>query len=103
MNLYEICFIEGVEKKTVYILGNTEAEAGRKFTETFPHVLSTNVISVFIDEPGNKTQVVISDIRMPFMSMVIFMIKAAIAAIPAAAFLWCVSILISGFFMGAIS
>ena len=27
--------------------------------------------------------VIITDIRMPFMSMVIFMVKAAIAAIPA--------------------
>jgi hypothetical protein len=28
-------------------------------------------------------QVVITDIRMPFLSMVLFMVKAAIAAIPA--------------------
>jgi hypothetical protein len=31
----------------------------------------------------NNNQVTIVDIKMPFMSMVVFMIKAAIAAIPA--------------------
>jgi cell division septal protein FtsQ len=32
---------------------------------------------------NSNNQVTIVDIKMPFMSMVIFMIKAAIAAIPA--------------------
>ena len=32
---------------------------------------------------SENTQVVVTDIRMPFWSMVIFMIKWAIAAIPA--------------------
>jgi len=32
---------------------------------------------------SNNNQVTIVDIKMPFMSMVVFMIKAAIAAIPA--------------------
>jgi hypothetical protein len=31
----------------------------------------------------DSNQVVITDIKMPFMSMVVFMVKAAIAAIPA--------------------
>ena len=31
----------------------------------------------------NTTQIVVTDIRMPFWSMVVFMIKWAIAAIPA--------------------
>lgn len=31
----------------------------------------------------NNNQVVITDVKMPFTSMVIFMVKAAIAAIPA--------------------
>jgi hypothetical protein len=31
----------------------------------------------------NETRVVVTDIKMPFVSMVIFMVKAAIAAIPA--------------------
>ncbi len=33
---------------------------------------------------SNPNQVTIVDIKMPFMSMVVFMVKAAIAAIPAA-------------------
>lgn len=31
----------------------------------------------------NNNRVVITDVKMPFISMVIFMVKAAIAAIPA--------------------
>jgi hypothetical protein len=37
---------------------------------------------MMVDEP-NKQAVVVTDIRMPFFSMVIFMVKWAIAAIPA--------------------
>ena len=34
-------------------------------------------------ENDNSTRVVVTDIRMPFWSMVVFMVKWAIAAIPA--------------------
>jgi hypothetical protein len=34
-------------------------------------------------ETENPTRVVVTDIRMPFWSMVVFMVKWAIAAIPA--------------------
>ncbi|HDY86318.1 hypothetical protein LCGC14_0630980 [marine sediment metagenome] len=34
-------------------------------------------------EDNNPTQVQITDIKMPFWSMVIFMVKASIASIPA--------------------
>jgi hypothetical protein len=34
-------------------------------------------------ETENNNCVVITDVKMPFISMVIFMVKAAIAAIPA--------------------
>ncbi len=34
-------------------------------------------------EPSNPDRVSIVDIRMPFWSMVVFMVKAAIASIPA--------------------
>ena len=34
-------------------------------------------------DTGNQNQVVITDVKMPFISMVVFMVKAAIAAIPA--------------------
>ena len=36
---------------------------------------------------GNHTEVVVTNIRMPFWSMVVFMIKWAVAAIPAFAIL----------------
>lgn len=35
------------------------------------------------NQQSNQTKVVISDIKMPFWSMVVFMVKWAIAAIPA--------------------
>jgi hypothetical protein len=41
-------------------------------------------------------QVTIVDVKMPFMSMVVFMVKAAIAAIPAVIILAVISMLISG-------
>ena len=31
----------------------------------------------------NNNRIVITDVKMPFISMVVFMVKAAIAAIPA--------------------
>lgn len=34
-------------------------------------------------ENNNGNQVTIVDVKMPFLSMVVFMVKAAIAAIPA--------------------
>ncbi len=34
-------------------------------------------------ENNNKNEVTIVDVKMPFLSMVTFMVKAAIAAIPA--------------------
>lgn len=103
MSVYKIIFIEGVEKNTVYILSDNEADAGRKFSEIFPKVSSDHVISVLVDTPSNQNLVVISDISMPFMSMVIFMVKAAIAAIPATIILSIVGVLIYGLFMGAVS
>ena len=51
----------------------------------------------------NHTEVVVTNIRMPFWSMVVFMIKWAVAAIPAFAILvilgGIVSILLHGFGM----
>jgi len=50
-------------------------------------------------ENTNLTDVSIVDIRMPFVSMVIFMVKAAVAFIPAAIIL----ALIGAMFMGLIA
>lgn len=51
----------------------------------------------------NRQEVVVTDIRMPFLSMVIFMIKWAVAAIPAFVILsalFGVVSLLFGHFMG---
>ena len=56
-------------------------------------------------ENSSTNKVTIVDIKMPFMSMVVFMIKAAIAAIPAFLILSLIitgiSILLSSIFGGA--
>ena len=49
---------------------------------------------------AEKTAVVVTDIRMPFGSMVVFMIKWAIAAIPAFIILAILGFLASAMFMG---
>jgi hypothetical protein len=41
-------------------------------------------------------EITIVDVKMPFMSMVVFMVKAAIVAIPAVIILAVISMLISG-------
>lgn len=81
MTTYEISYLEGMEKKTVYISGADETEAGKKFSRAYPNISSADVVSVMDIEKSN--QVTIADIKMPFISMVAFMVKAAIAAIPA--------------------
>ncbi len=50
-----------------------------------------------------KNEVVITDIKMPFWSMVVFMVKWAIAAIPAFIILAILGAVIVGFFGGAAS
>ncbi|MFA5902829.1 MAG: hypothetical protein WC836_02770 [Desulfobacula sp.] len=47
-----------------------------------------------------KQEVVVSDIQMPFGSMVVFMIKWAIAAIPAAIILFILGAILTGVFAG---
>ena len=53
----------------------------------------------------NDTRVVVVDIRMPFWSMVVFMVKLAIASIPAFIILSILSAVVmavfGGIFMGA--
>tara|TARA_R110001606_G_scaffold346892_4_gene496018 strand:+ start:46799 stop:46978 length:180 start_codon:yes stop_codon:yes gene_type:complete len=55
-------------------------------------------------EDNNPTQVHITDIKMPFWSMVIFMVKASIASIPAFIILSIIGMIVfsvMGGFMGA--
>ena len=46
----------------------------------------------------NRNNVVVVDIKMPFMSMVVFMVKWAIASIPAIIILFVIGIVLGGFF-----
>lgn len=49
-----------------------------------------------------RQEVVVTDIRMPFMSMVNFMVKWAIASIPALLILVVLGLVASAFFAGII-
>lgn len=54
----------------------------------------------------NRQEIVVTDIKMPFMSMVVFMIKWAIASIPAfilLSILFGIFTLIFGSFMGSMT
>lgn len=50
-----------------------------------------------------KNEVVITDIRMPFISMVVFMVKWAIAAIPAIIILTLLAAIVAAFIGGGTS
>jgi len=50
-----------------------------------------------------RNDVVITDIKMPFLSMVVFMVKWAIAAIPAIIILGFLGVTIMGFISGLTS
>ena len=54
-------------------------------------------MSIEIDD-RNKNEVVISDIKMQFGSMVVFMVKWVIASIPAMIILFLVGFLVMGVF-----
>ncbi len=51
----------------------------------------------------DKTEVTVVDIRMPFLSMVVFMVKWAIASIPAIIILVVIGAMIAGFMGGLLS
>jgi len=48
----------------------------------------------------NSNNVVVVDIKMPFMSMVVFMVKWAIASIPAIIILMVLVVIFGGIFRG---
>ncbi len=48
--------------------------------------------------PAEETKIIVADIKMPFISMVIFMVKWAIAAIPAIIILFILGAILSGIF-----
>ena len=54
-------------------------------------------MSIEIDD-SNKNEVVITDIKMQFSSMVVFMVKWVIASIPAMIILFLVGFLVMGVF-----
>ena len=55
-----------------------------------------------MEHQTHRQEVVVTDINMPFGSMVVFMVKWAIAAIPAMMFLGAVFALLSFIFSGII-
>lgn len=83
MSVYEVVFLDGVEKKTAYIAADTENFAGKQFSQHYPTILPENIMSVSLFCLKDRNKVSISDIDIPFMTMVMFMVKFVIAAIPA--------------------
>ncbi len=54
-----------------------------------------------MSDEGNKLRVIVTDIHMPFLSMVIFMVKWALASIPAIIILMLIVSLAWRILMGA--
>ncbi len=96
MKTYEVGYLEGSEKKTAFVTGGNEAEAGKKFSSMHPGVSANEILTVKDIEAGNS--VVVTDIQMPFISMVIFMVKWAIASIPALLILALIFTVVAGMF-----
>lgn len=55
MSKYQVDFIDGVEKKTVYIDGNDESEAGKKFKNMFPNISTDEILNVTKNGGNNNT------------------------------------------------
>lgn len=53
-------------------------------------------------DAGNEHRVVITDVRIPFISMVVFMVKAAIASIPAVIILGLLGAIVTALFGGIV-
>ena len=52
---------------------------------------------------AGRSEVVVTDIQMPFMSMVVFMIKWVLASIPAFLILAVLGAVLAGIFAGALT
>jgi len=98
MKTYEVNYLDGSEKKTVYIAGENEVIAGKNFSSMYPDITSNEILTVRNIETG--ASVVITGIQMPFVSMVGFMVKWAIASIPALLILALIFSILIGFFSG---
>lgn len=51
----------------------------------------------------DEKMVIVTDIRMPFISMVVFMVKWVIASIPAFIILWIIGVILTLLFGGMMS
>lgn len=51
-------------------------------------------------EYEEERQVIVTDIRMPFLSMVVFMVKWVVASIPAIIILWIIGAILALLFGG---
>ena len=88
-------------------------EDWENYNATFPYSDKSSSDKVVVNDNKNTNQsnnenkgtqtVKISDIKMPFGSMVVFMVKWAIASIPAIIILMILFAIFGGFFMGMIS
>tara|TARA_Y100001949_G_C15743414_1_gene224665 strand:- start:187 stop:510 length:324 start_codon:yes stop_codon:yes gene_type:complete len=83
-------------------------EDWENYNATFPYsdkgVLNDNINTNQSNNENKGTQTVkISDIKMPFGSMVVFMVKWAIASIPAIIILMILFAIFGGFFVSIIS
>jgi len=76
------------------ILGNKLGEIVMKVVNDEMEVASEDS-GLALDSKTPPVQVVVTDIRMSFVSMVVFMVKWVIAAIPALIILWFVGVLIT--------
>jgi hypothetical protein len=79
-------------------------EDWENYNSTYKGVLNDNINTNQSNNENKETQTVkISDIKMPFGSMVVFMVKWVIASIPAIIILTILFASFSGFFVGIIS
>lgn len=92
MKTFKVNYLVKDQMKTAYYSEYTESDAGLRFSKTHPDISADDVISVTDMNKGN--QVAVTDIEIPFWSLVWFFVTAAIAAIPAMIILF---ILAAGF------
>lgn len=98
---------EGNKEKAIKILtelidtfpDSSEAETARAVRYNLKEGDDYSIDSIPIEEPENQN-VVVTDIQMPFGSMVVFMVKWAIASIPAIIILFMFFAIVTAIFGG---
>jgi hypothetical protein len=67
---------------------------------TYPSIQTASVDTTRIGQTGGVQRVVVTDVQMPFGSMVTFIVKWTIAAIPALIILFIIFMVLGGMFAG---